>query len=222
MNGNASKSADDLLFSLNSLLPLQGVLFPGGVIYKENYDMNAAATMQVYNGYGEDCPFRDKLYKIYSDGSHYIARAAMRAKAPKRTKREKTEIDDIFAFLYADGLKCDMTDKELREFILTNLEDLFPVFPDLEKYVNENVDRMMRNTWQREKRFRRKAYLNKWNYFVTFTYNGKKHTEETFRKKLRKCLSNLHTRRGWNFMGVWERGEETDNGRQDNAEKGIQ
>lgn len=170
----------------------------------------SAAFMQVYNGYGDDCPFKDKLYRIYSDGSHYIARAATHAKAPKRTKRDKTEIDDIFAFLYADGLKCDMTDKELREFILTNLEDCFPTFPDLEKYVNENVDRMNRNAWQREKRFRRKAYLNRWNYFVTFTYNGKKHTEETFRKKLRKCLSNLHTRRGWNFMGVWERGEETD------------
>ena len=170
----------------------------------------SAAFMQVYNGYGDDCPFKDKLYRIYSDGSHYIARAATHAKAPKRTKHDKTEIDDIFAFLYADGLKCDMTDKELRKFILTSLEDCFPAFPDLEKYVNENIDRMNRNAWQREKRFRRKAYLNRWNYFVTFTYNGKKHTEETFRKKLRKCLSNLHTRRGWNFMGVWERGEETD------------
>ena len=170
----------------------------------------SAAFMQVYNGYGNDCPFKDKLYRIYSDGSHYIARAATHAKAPQRTKRDKTEIDEIFAFLYADGLKCDMSDKELREFVKTNLEDCFPDFPDLEKYVNENVDRMNRNAWQREKRFRRKAYLNRWNYFVTFTYNGKKHTEETFRKKLRKCLSNLHTRRGWNFMGVWERGEETD------------
>lgn len=170
--------------------------------------MNTAAVLQPY--YGNDCPFKDKLYRIYSDGSHYIAREATHAKAPQRTKRDKTEIDEIFAFLYADGLKCDMTDKELREFILTNLEDCFPDFPDMEKYVNENVDRLNRNAWQREKRFRRKAYLNRWNYFVTFTYNGKKHTEETFRKKLRKCLSNLHTRRGWNFMGVWERGEETD------------
>ncbi len=169
--------------------------------------MNTAAVLQPY--YGNDCPFKDKFYRIYSDGSHYIAREATHAKAPQRTKRDKTEIDEKFAFLYADGLKCDMSDKELREFIKTNLEDCFPDFPDLEKYVNENVDRLNRNAWQREKRFRRKAYLNRWNYFVTFTYNGKKHTEETFRKKLRKCLSNLHTRRGWNFMGVWERGEET-------------
>lgn len=69
----------------------------------------------------------------------------------------------------------------------------------------------MRNIWQREKRFRRKAYLNRWNFFVTFTYDGKKHTEETFIKRLRKCLANLHTRRGWRYIGVTERGEE--NGR---------
>lgn len=169
--------------------------------------MSAAAALQPY--YGSDCPFKDKLYRIYSDGSHYIAREALHAKAPRRTERIKTEIDEIFELLYSDGMKCEMADKKLREFIKTNLEDCFPDFPDLEKYVNENVDRMNRNAWQRERRFRRKAYLNRWNYFVTFTYNGKKHTEETFRKKLRKCLSNLHTRRGWNFMGVWERGEET-------------
>ena len=45
----------------------------------------------------------------------------------------------------------------------------------------------------------------------TFTYDGKKHTEETFIKRLRKCLANLHTRRGWRYIGVTERGEE--NGR---------
>ena len=170
--------------------------------------MSAATVLQPY--YGNDCPFKDKLYRIYSDGSHYIAREALHVKVPRRAERIKTEIDEIFELLYSDGMKCEMSDKELREFIKTNLEDCFPDFPDLDKYVSENVGRMNRNTWQREKRFRRKAYLNRWNYFVTFTYNGKKHTEETFRKKLRKCLSNLHTRRGWNFMGVWERGEETD------------
>ena len=50
--------------------------------------------------------------------------------------------------------------------------------------------------------------MNRWNYFVTFTCDPKKHTQESFMKKLRKCLSNLHTRRGWNYMGVFEYGEE--------------
>ena len=50
--------------------------------------------------------------------------------------------------------------------------------------------------------------MYRWNYFVTFTYDPKKHTAESFRKKLRKCLSNLHTRRGWKYMGVFEEGFE--------------
>ena len=41
---------------------------------------------------------------------------------------------------------------------------------------------------------------------MTFTYNPRKHTEESFRKKLRKCLSNLSTRKGWKYMGVFEQG----------------
>ena len=123
--------------------------------------MSAAAVLQPY--YGNDCPFKDKLYRIYSDGSHYIAREALHAKAPRRTERIKTEIDEIFELLYSDGMKCEMADKKLREFIKTNLEDCFPDFPDLEKYVNKNVDRMNRNAWQREKRLRREAYLSRRN-----------------------------------------------------------
>ncbi len=44
---------------------------------------------------------------------------------------------------------------------------------------------------------------------MTFTYNDKFHDEDTFRRKLRRCLSNLHTRRGWRYMGVFERAPET-------------
>ena len=53
---------------------------------------------------------------------------------------------------------------------------------------------------------RRKANMYRWSYFVTFMYNPRKHTEESFRKKLRKCLSNLSTRKGWKYMGVVEQG----------------
>ena len=49
--------------------------------------------------------------------------------------------------------------------------------------------------------------MNRWTHFVTFTCDPKKHTQESVMKKLRKCLSNLHTRRGWKYMGVFEYGE---------------
>lgn len=163
-------------------------------------------------------PF-EKLYKVYSDGSNYIARRIVRNSRPKVLRHIKTDVDCLFDFLFDEVSKTYFAEnKKDLEFTLLKdeiyrafTEDYLLDFPFLRQYIAENVERRMRNIWQREKRFRRKAYLNEWNYFVTFTFDGKKHTAESFEKKLRKCLSNLHTRRGWRFMGVTEHGEE--NGR---------
>lgn len=157
--------------------------------------------------------------KFTNDGSHYIARRAIRGISRRKAVKRPNELDELFEDLYKLALQNvldgsektkEARAKKLSEFILANIEGIFPDYPNLEKYVRDNVERKERNLWQREKRFRRKAYLNRWNYFVTFTYSDRKHTEETFRKKLRKCLANLHTRRGWLYMGVFERGKESD------------
>lgn len=42
-------------------------------------------------------------------------------------------------------------------------------------------------------------------FFFTFTYDSKLHTEESFRKCLKKTLSNFCSRKGWKYIGVWER-----------------
>lgn len=39
----------------------------------------------------------------------------------------------------------------------------------------------------------------------TFTYDSAKHTEHTFKKGLSSSLAKLHSRKGWKYMGVWER-----------------
>lgn len=62
-----------------------------------------------------------------------------------------------------------------------------------------------RNLLIRKIRFVRKAYLNRFNYFATFTYDSAKHTEHTFKKGLSSALAKLHSRKGWKYMGVWER-----------------
>lgn len=58
---------------------------------------------------------------------------------------------------------------------------------------------------QRKIRFKRKFRSCEWTYFATILYDEEKHTEESFRKQLCRCLSNLHTRRGWLYIGVFER-----------------
>ena len=80
----------------------------------------------------------------------------------------------------------------------------------LEDFVQANIERKIRNLICRRIRMCRKAYLNGLNYFCTFTYDDKLHTEESFESKLKNCLQNFAKRKGWKYMGVWERGGKTD------------
>lgn len=160
--------------------------------------------------FDEPKPAETPYYKIYNDGGHYIATRCFRSQAkPTIRKKQREDIDILFDSLYntamQDGVKAD----DLAAYIKAGILLLFPNYPALDKYIADKTERKQRNIWARKKRFRRKANLNKWNYFVTFTYADDKHDEDTFRRKLRKCLSNLHTRRGWRYMGVFERAPET-------------
>ncbi|MBQ3506793.1 MAG: hypothetical protein IJA89_08505 [Clostridia bacterium] len=137
-----------------------------------------------------------------------IKRKRERLKPEKKTTKT-TAIDIAFDSLYIHALRSGLKDDELQNYIRTCLLKVFADYDDLDKFISDKLERKVRNLYSRKKRFRRKAALNRWNYFVTFTYDDKKHTEETFRKKLRKCLSNLHTRRGWKYMGVFECAPET-------------
>ena len=161
-----------------------------------------------------NCPFlffeEPKLCKIYNDGGHYIAtrcyRSQMRA-APHKTQRDA--IDILFDGLYKTAMQEDLRKDALTAYIKAGLEKLFAEYTDLDGYIADKLEKARRNLYARKKRFRRKGYLNKWNYFVTLTYDDGKQSEDTFRKRLRVCLSHLHTRRGWRYMGVFERAPET-------------
>ena len=159
--------------------------------------------------YIRDNPFEEThMYKIYHDGSHPVATRVIRSKGKHTTKRPvQTALDIAFDSLYFKAVREGLIGNDMADYIQAGLEKLYPATSTLRKYILESIDKKQRNMWKRIKRFKRKAKMNTWNYFVTFTYDPKKHTAESFRKKLRKCLSNLHTRRGWKYMGVFEYGE---------------
>lgn len=184
--------------------------------------MNQAAKMVEIENSASPFPFYDDFdesileipqeawYKIYNDGGHFIGTQIFHGvgKKQKSKRKAKEDIDLCFDSLYLTGVRQGLKDtkkaKELTDFITTGMQDLFADYPLLDEYIEEHIKRKRVNLNSRKKRFRRKAYLNQWNYFLTFTFDSKKHTAESFRKKLRKCLSNLHTRRGWRYMGVFE------------------
>ena len=175
-------------------------------------------TLIPYEG-NERCPFKffdhfpeKQVCKIYHDGGHYVVTPYFptHKKPQERTRGERGEIGEVFDNVYAQALRTGKTRKETQDFLRDNLAHLFDEETELSAYIESETKRKAHSLGMRKKRFRRKAYLNEWTHFVTITYSDEKHDEESFRRKLRKCLSNFHTRRGWKFMGVFERAPETD------------
>lgn len=144
--------------------------------------------------------------KIYFDGSHYIAIPHTERPYRKKRQRQKEKSEEVQQFEQrfekVKGGKKSRKAKLLLEFA--------PMFKDegeAEQFVEEHFNRLSRNRWERYKRMIRRGYTNRWNYFCTYTYDSEKHTEETFRKSLMNTLYHLSSRRGWRYMGAWERGE---------------
>lgn len=141
--------------------------------------------------------------KIYSDGSHYIA-IPYQPQPHKRRKpqRVKTQIDTKVEKIYKETKgrtkdKIESITKEINKEIQN--ED------KAKEMVEQNIFRLKRNMIERRKRLARKVYLQDWDYFCTFTYDSTKLTEEEFRIKFKNCLKHLSNRKGWKYVGVWER-----------------
>lgn len=117
-----------------------------------------------------------------------------------KTKRE------LFEELYKRYF--GMSSSKKKEQILQDMRQFFPKDKDLEYYVQKNMDRKKRNLICRRKRMVRKANLADFNYFCTFTYSNELHTEESFKKTLKKTFANFASRKAWKYMGVWERSPE--------------
>lgn len=143
--------------------------------------------------------------KIVHDGSHFVAALPQVRPYGYSRPREKSEPQKAFISLYKGSLSKGVYDPaEQRALIKEVLSDTFGT-SDWDRFIDAEFEREQRNLFSRKKRFFRKAFLNEWNYFVTFTYDASLLDEETFKQKLRRCLSNLHTRRNWRYMGVYER-----------------
>lgn len=92
------------------------------------------------------------------------------------------------------------------------IQGMRPYFKTEEKtieYVDKHLERKQRNLIVRRMRFSRKVNLHEFNYFCTFTYDGRLHTETTFRKRLSVCFNRFSSRKGWRYAGVWERSPKT-------------
>ena len=113
---------------------------------------------------------------------------------------------ELFNELYQEYLY--LKKGERREKLMTALRPYFKTDNAVKNYVDSNIERKRRNLIMRRIRLTRKVNLQTFNYFVTFTFSGKLHIEKSFRKGLKKTLANFASRKGWKYVGVWERSPE--------------
>ena len=142
--------------------------------------------------------------KVYFDGSHYIA--IPHTKQP--WKRRKRDIRKNKTVEKVKGILESKKDKVKSEKIKETVEEIDKKVKDIEKskeIVKKVLDKEKRNQIVRMTRLYRKVNLQQWTHFCTFTYNSEKLSEEEFKKKLLNCLRHLSSRKGWKYIGVWER-----------------
>ena len=111
-------------------------------------------------------------------------------------------LGELFEELYRNSIGKKRSTQ--REYILKNILKHVNNIDIAEKFVDEKLEKKLRNLIVRRLRLWRKLSLNDFNYFVTFTYDDKLQSEESFKNRLRTCLSHYSNRRGWQYAGVWE------------------
>jgi len=122
---------------------------------------------------------------------------------PKPVIKQRMTKRELFNRLYREYISLPRY--KLKNAIVAQMQQYFKTLENTVSYVEQHLERKKRNLISRRIRCVRKMNLQDFNYFVTFTYDDKLHTEDTFSKKLRVCLSRLATRKGWKYIGVWER-----------------
>lgn len=110
---------------------------------------------------------------------------------------------ELFEQLYKDN--TEKRKKECEINIIKEMKGYFKNENEAAEYVAKNIERKKRNLIVKRVRLWRKVNLQKWHYFSTFTYDDKKHSEDTFRSSLSNCLKHLSSRKRWKYVGVWER-----------------
>ena len=146
-------------------------------------------------------PENDDVPSSHTENEEQIE-PMVESKPKSRTMTRK----ELFEELYQKS--AGQSRSARKKFIVSNMKPYFKDEDNTTKYVEVQFERKLRNLICRRVRLTRKVNLQDFNYFCTFTYDSALHTEETFRQKLKNYLRNLCYRKGWKYIGVWERSPE--------------
>lgn len=171
--------------------------------------------MEELDAEDEDCPFDKPVQLSLFDGEK---REENLPEPPQENSNNQNPAQtcnetaaspsrkEIFERLYKEHL-YDSKRKRKRE-IIKGMLPYCKDYEDAKLFTELNLRRKRNNLIARRIRMTRKANLQDFNFFVTFTYSDVLHTEQSFKKGLGTCLRHYADRKGWKCMGVWERSPE--------------
>ena len=97
--------------------------------------------------------------------------------------------------------------KKRRKYVTDKMRSYFDHEDDLQYFISHKMHNAYRASMVRLNRCKRRVALHGLDWFCTFTYDDKKMAEEEFAKKLLNTLRHFASRKGWKYMGAWERGD---------------
>mgnify|MGYP001623320072 FL=1 len=121
----------------------------------------------------------------------------------KQNNERQMTRKELFEELYEKNI--NLSRRQRRKAVLNGMRLYFKSEEALQNYVTAQFERKLRNLIARRLRMTRKVNLQDFNFFVTLTYSDELHTEESFKAGVESCLRNFCNRRGWKYIGVWER-----------------
>lgn len=150
----------------------------------------------------EDAPMPLERENEVNDNAADCAEIADTLPEKPPTSRLMTK-KELFEELYAKYQSLPRYKRKAA--ILKRMRPYFKTEEEAKTYVEANMQRKLRNLISRRVRMVRKVNLQDFNFFVTLTFNSELHTEESFKAGVESCLRNLCNRKGWKYVGVWER-----------------
>ena len=146
-----------------------------------------------------------KKVKVYFDGSHYIG--IPHISQPWKRRKIKPVIKNVEQVKKVKEIYKSVkgNKKEKIEKAISIINDEIKDIEESKSLVNETIEKEKRNKIVRLTRLYRKANLQQWNYFCTFTYDSNKLSEEEFRVRFLNCIRHLSNRKDWKYIGVFER-----------------
>lgn len=148
---------------------------------------------------------KDEDTSVLNSDSAEIEKPIKNKDSVPSTQKQLTR-KELFEELYAKSQ--DKCKQEQKNYILKEMLDYFDNKESCLEFVRQNMERKERNLICRKIRMWRKINQQHFNYFVTLTFDDKLHTEESFQKALKNCLQHFSSRKGWRYIGVWERSPE--------------